>query len=405
MPGKQGKHTQRKGENNVPSPSINRTGRATDKAQETKQRSQSIIQKLRNSDNRNNSEPLEEDAEVEEYAEDQVGSPKDLSSVFDMATPTKRDQQEEGEGSDTSESDARASPPSPTHTDPEHPLPPTRGTPKGQQQGQQEQAQGQHQEQRETSQDKGGDAHPPSISTTPPLAPPTLQEEEARTRIISKRDYEYGAKGFLTASTTLIKWLKPSEDKTNKEEQAPNPAPIIKDRDWPATVAVNKNSLLLPSKSPLYEYIEGPQMTGGPPLSGQTYRYGLAKCNSTNQYARLLPKSALEVLHQEALLHLGGGDLLNTFRVQGDSGFCPPSISKPHTMMTKLLKDNPIFFLQVLPFDAPPNMYPESATLHEWSLNLNRAMEDLRVKHGVFAQGWYWSRYWGSERLWYRQHK
>ena len=98
--------------------------------------------------------------------------------------------------------------------------------------------------------------------------------------------------------------LTPPEDKTNKEEQAPNPAPIIKDRDWPATVAVNKNSLLLPSKSPLYEYIEGPQMNGGPPLSGQTYRYGLAKCNSTdapvayNQYARLLPKTALDVLHQ-----------------------------------------------------------------------------------------------------------
>ena len=113
--------------------------------------------------------------------------------------------------------------------------------------------------------------------------------------------------------------------------------------------------------------------------------------SSCNQYARLLPKTVLDVPHQEApwSLHLGGDDLLNTFRVQGNVGFYSPSIPKPHTMMTKLLKDNPTFFLQPLPFDAPPNMFPESATLHEWSLNLNRAMEDLRVKHGVFARGWF----------------
>ena len=130
---------------------------------------------------------------------------------------------------------------------------------------------------------------------------------------------------------------------------------------------------------------------------GQTYRYGLAKCNRTdapiayNQYARLLPKRALEVLYSEATwsLHLGGDDLLNTFSVLGKSGFFTPSISKPHTILTKILKDNPTFFLQPLPFDSPLNIYPESATLHEWSFFLNRAMDDLRVKHGVFARGWF----------------
>ena len=100
-------YAQRKGAKNVPSPSVNRTGRAAEKAQETKQRSQSIIHQL-NSDNKKNSEPLEEDAEVEEDAEDHIGSPTDLSNVFGMATPTTPDQKEGGERSATPGSDARA---------------------------------------------------------------------------------------------------------------------------------------------------------------------------------------------------------------------------------------------------------------------------------------------------------
>ena len=109
MPNFGKKYAQRKGPENVQSPSVNGTGRATEKSQEAKQRSQSIVQKLRNSDNKNNSEPLEEDAEYH------VGSPTNLSSAFDTATPTKLDQREEGERSDTPEPDARAPSPAPTH--------------------------------------------------------------------------------------------------------------------------------------------------------------------------------------------------------------------------------------------------------------------------------------------------
>ena len=96
MPGKSGKQAQRKGAKNVPSPSVNRTGRAAEKAQESKHRSQSIVQKLRNSANKDSSDPLEEDNELEGDAEDHVGSPTNLSSAFDMAPPNKLDQQEEG---------------------------------------------------------------------------------------------------------------------------------------------------------------------------------------------------------------------------------------------------------------------------------------------------------------------
>ena len=127
---KPGKNTaQRKGPKNAQSPSVNRTGRAADKAQEAKQRSQSIVQKLRNSANKDSSDPLEEDAEVEEDAEDQAGTPRDLNDAFDMATPTKLDQQEgEGGSESETESELRASSPSPTHThiDKEHPPSPNR---------------------------------------------------------------------------------------------------------------------------------------------------------------------------------------------------------------------------------------------------------------------------------------
>ena len=141
-PGKN--NAQRKGTKNLPSPSINRTELAADKAQETKQRSQSIVQKLSNSANKDSSDPLVEDDEVEQDAEDHVGSPTNLSSAFDMATPNKLDQQEKGVGSEHSESDARALSPSPTHTDREHPPSPTRDTSEEQQDEQQEQAQGLH---------------------------------------------------------------------------------------------------------------------------------------------------------------------------------------------------------------------------------------------------------------------
>ena len=184
MPNHGQNYPQRKGPKKFHSPSVNRSSRATDKAQEVKQRSQSIIQKLRNSDNKNNSEPLEADVDVEEDAEDHVGSPTDPSSAFDMATPTKLDQREEGEKSDTAEPDARAPSPAATHTDPEGPPSATRDTSEGQQQGQQDKAKGQHHEQQETCQDKEGDTHPPSISPTPSLAPLVLQEAEARARII-----------------------------------------------------------------------------------------------------------------------------------------------------------------------------------------------------------------------------
>ena len=137
-------------------------------------------------------------------------------------------------------------------------------------------------------------------------------------------------------------------------------------------------------------------MDGGPPLSGQTYRYALAKGHHTdahlayNQYGRLLPKLALDILRDQEpwCLHLGGDDLLNTFAVQEHAGFYIPLISKPHNTLVKHLQEQSSFFLQPVPFDAPPNLHAESATLHEWSMNLNRAMDELRVKHGIFAKGW-----------------
>ena len=94
MPGKSAKHGQRKGPKNAQSPSVNRTGRAADKAQEAKQRSQSIVQKLRNSANKDSSDPFEEDSEVDEDAEDQAGTPRNLEDAFDMETPKKLDQRE-----------------------------------------------------------------------------------------------------------------------------------------------------------------------------------------------------------------------------------------------------------------------------------------------------------------------
>ena len=39
-------------------------------------------------------------------------------------------------------------------------------------------------------------------------------------------------------------------------------------------------------------------------------------------------------------------------------------------------------------FDSPPTARKDSATFHEWSANLNRALDEVRIRYGIYAKGW-----------------
>ena len=79
-----GKHTQRKGAKHVPSPNTNRSGRANEKAQEIKTRSESIVNKLRSKIPKG-TESTPSEPQVEDDDED-VDTPKDLASAFNMVS-------------------------------------------------------------------------------------------------------------------------------------------------------------------------------------------------------------------------------------------------------------------------------------------------------------------------------